>query len=82
MLDGQGQCRREGGGRGNCPGARKKSKLLCSVICCNDIKVKLIRGPVSISCPGACPISRRPWGKARVRVRMNGNNKDFGNSIS
>ena len=39
--------------RGNYPEARKKLKLFCSVICCNDIKVKFRRGSVFISCPGA-----------------------------
>ena len=40
-------------GGGNCPGAHKKLKLFSSVICCNDIRVKFRRGPVSISCPRA-----------------------------
>lgn len=34
------------------PEASKKLKLFCSVICCNDIKVKYSSGLVSISCPG------------------------------
>ena len=50
-----------GGSRDSCPGARNELKLLCSVIYCHDIKVKFSRGPVSISCPGACPSSQRPW---------------------
>ena len=50
-----------GGSRDNCPEASKKLKLFCSVICCNDIKVKFRRRPVSISCPGPCSSSRRPW---------------------
>ena len=46
--------------RGNWPGVCKKLKLFFSAVCCNDIKVKFRRGSVSISCPRACPCSRRP----------------------
>ena len=46
------QCRREGVSRGNCHGACKKLKLFSPAICCNDIKVKFRRGPVSSSYPG------------------------------
>ena len=52
---------RGGSSRGNWPEVCKKLKLFFSAVCCNDIKVKFRRGSVSISCPRACPCSRRPY---------------------